>query len=538
MQSAHCVHHSATSLLPGSGPGTASPAIMRYSGYFLVGMLAWATAGQAQSGAAPASPHETSEFGPTANGLIYSAHTMSKLRHIVDSLNLKHKVCELRRAYRSQRQGQAHYVRLEDGDLATARQALAASIAPDEFKRRFPKADVQYNLLVISRQEAVDRLAKEEATTVYESIPFNNKGEYEFRLLGSLPALAAGQGGWVVNEVPKTRYSPAYVEGFYFPAGLRQAPLPAHYAALVQYADCLIDTTAQIYLEPARRTGVRYRTDVPKAEKALLDYAHQQTRQPSLAASGQQSEAQQEARWKAYAAWEASRLAKMDEVAKQPRFRELLAQAVADPATLGATDDEFEEYVARYNSAPKALNYKRNRLVVGGCSMDDSPRVHALNIARLSAETVNWETFLRAHLDIMNDRFERVSDGSYAWAGRHTYLRELEELDINVPDLMLGISLRIDNASRNHYFGSLSRLGRALAETRQPQELEKRLLAIVADKELDDFNRVLAYYLFLNYTENLTDKAGRPQKIAQLNAAVQQLPTYLVARATVKKQDR
>jgi hypothetical protein len=508
---------------------------MRYSGYLLAGMLAWATASQAQTGSATASPRETSEFGPTANGLIYSAHTMGKLRHIVDSLNLKHKVCELRRAYRSQRQGQAHYVRLEQGDLAAARQALATGIAPDEFKRRFPKADIQHNLLVISRQEASGRSTKKELTTVYESIPFNDQGEYELRRPGSPPALAAGQGGWVLNDAPKTQYSPAYVEGFYFPAGLRQTPLPARYAALVQYADCLIDTTAQIYLEPAKRTGVRYRTEVPKAEKALLDYAHQQTQQPSLVGSSKENEAQQQARWKAYAAWEASRQAKMDEVAKLPRFRELLAQAVADPATLGATDDEFEEYVARYVSARKALNYKRNRIVVGGCSMDDSPRVHALNIAKLSAETVNWETFLRAHLDIMNDRFERVSDGSYAWAGRHTYLRELEELDINVPDLMLGISLRIDNASRNHYFGSLSRLGRALAETQQPQELEKRLLAIVADKQLDDFNRVLAYYLFLNYTENLTDKAARPQKIAQLNVAVQLLPTYLVARATVKK---
>ena len=158
-----------------------------------------------------------------------------------------------------------------------------------------------------------------------------------------------------------------------------------------------------------------------------------------------------------YEAWEAGRLA------QTPKFRELLARAVADPSTLGATDDEFEEYVARYYSARKAPEYKRNRVVVGGCSMDNSPRLHALNIARLSAETVNWETFLRAHLDIMNDRFERVSDGSYAQAGRQTYLRELEELDINVPDLLLGISLRIENASRNHYFGSLSRLGRALA---------------------------------------------------------------------------
>lgn len=508
---------------------------MNYNGYLFAAMLTWATACQAQPKLAAPTARPVGEFGQAANGLIYSAQTMGQLRHIVDSLNLKHKVCELRRAYRSQRQGQAHYVRLEAGDLAAARQALAAGLVPDEFKRQFPQAKVQYDLLVINRQESSGRQTRQELMTVYESIPFDNTGEYELRLPGSPPAPVAGQAGWVVSSSPKTQYSPAYVEGFYFPAGMRQAPLPARYAALVQYADCLIDTTAQIYLAPAKRTGVRYRTDVPKTEKALLDYAHQQTQQPSLEAKGKETEAAQEARWEAYETWQAHRLAKMDQVARQPEFRELLARAVADPATLGATDDEFEEYVARYYSAKKALEYKRNRMVVGGCSMDDSPRVHALGIAKLSAETVNWETFLRAHLDIMNDRFERVSDGSYAQAGRQTYLRELEELDINVPDLMLGISLRIDNASHNHYFGSLHRLGRALAETQQPQELEKRLLGIVADKELDDFNRVLAYYLFLNYARNLTDKAARPQKIAQLNAAVKQLPHYLVARATITK---
>ena len=157
-----------------------------------------------------------------------------------------------------------------------------------------------------------------------------------------------------------------------------------------------------------------------------------------------------------------------------------------------------------------------------------------MSIAELSAQTVNWETFLRAHLDIRNDRFERVSDGSYAWAARKTCLRELEELDINVPDLMLGISLRIDNPSHNHYFGSLGRLGRALAETQQPRELEQRLLGLVADPALDTYNRVLAYYLFLNYNSYLEDKPIQQQNVARLNAAVQKLPPYLVARATVK----
>ena len=83
----------------------------------------------------------------------------------------------------------------------------------------------------------------------------------------------------------------------------------------------------------------------------------------------------------------------------------------------------------------------RETRVVGSCSMDSSPREHAINIAMLSAETTDWSVFLRAHLDIMNDRFDRVSDGSYAWKDRNTYIKELEQLDINVSDLIFGKSL-------------------------------------------------------------------------------------------------
>lgn len=169
--------------------------------------------------------------------------------------------------------------------------------------------------------------------------------------------------------------------------------------------------------------------------------------------------------------------------------------------------------------------------MVGGCSQDQAPRIHALNIARLSAETVNWETFLRAHLDIMNDRFNRVSDGSYAWKDRKTYIKELEVLDINVPDLMLGISLRVKNASTNHYFGSLQRLGKALSETKDPTGMEEKMLAMVADKELDSYNRILIYYLFLHYAYNIEDLEKRKGHIKKLNETVKTFPDFLATRA-------
>jgi hypothetical protein len=176
------------------------------------------------------------------------------------------------------------------------------------------------------------------------------------------------------------------------------------------------------------------------------------------------------------------------------------------------------------------LDQMRSTRVIGTCSQDSRPREHAMYIALLSAETTNWSMFLRSHLDIMNDRFERVSDGSYAWAGRNTYIRELEELEIDVPDLLLGITFRIENPAQNHYYSNIGRLGRALAETQHRTEVEKEMLGIIKDPELDYFNRILVYFLFLNYNHYTEDKSIKEQNMERLASTLSSFPEFIKER--------
>jgi hypothetical protein len=180
------------------------------------------------------------------------------------------------------------------------------------------------------------------------------------------------------------------------------------------------------------------------------------------------------------------------------------------------------------------LDEMRSIRVIGGCSQDSRPRAHAINIALLSAETYKWEVFLKAHLDIMNDHFERMSDGNYAWEQRNTYIKELEELNINVADLMFGISFSIENPSNNHYFGSIGRLGRAFSETKNRSEIEKSILSIVSDKELDIYNRLLFYFLFLNYNENIRNEAIKKKNNDKLLAATKTLPNFISEKLSKK----
>ena len=179
-----------------------------------------------------------------------------------------------------------------------------------------------------------------------------------------------------------------------------------------------------------------------------------------------------------------------------------------------------------FSKKEKLLDEMRGIRVVGGCSQDSRPREHAINIALLSAETYNWEVFLKAHLDIMNDRFDRMSDGSYAWGQRETYLKELEELNINVNDLIFGISFRVENPATNHYYSSISRVGRALSETSNPKEVEETILSIVSDEELDYFNRILFYFLFKNYNSYQIDETIKKANAERLNAALTTFPEH------------
>ena len=171
----------------------------------------------------------------------------------------------------------------------------------------------------------------------------------------------------------------------------------------------------------------------------------------------------------------------------------------------------------------KRLEILRSHRVIGMCSQDQRPRMHAINICLLSAETAKWDIFLRSHLNIMNDRFERVSDGSYAWGSRKTYLKELEELDINAVDLLIGTSLRSLDVSDGHYLSSINRVGRALSDVTDRDELETRLQKMIEDDKLDPFNRLLIAYTFSNYIANLP-QSDQPQVKIKLDKSIDMLP--------------
>ncbi|MBL0742070.1 hypothetical protein [Chryseolinea lacunae] len=472
---------------------------------------------------------QNGEFTTYKNGLIYDEGTMNRLGVIVDSLNLQFKSCSVSKPHNALPQGNATFVSLE-GHAAEARKAIAKGMSLREFRKKFRSATFT-EVWIIKSRYADDG----EELIRYRALPQGNGDELSFSVKRGPETDKTS--GWVVG--PYEDFLAVYIDN------LRTSPLPQTYARLVQYVDCMIDTTAEIFL-PGATYDDRFFSDSLEENlkaKQFTAWAESFPGKPHIPSYDDRKNTPREELHKIYLAyarsyrtWDSLRLVNLDnKMRNSPQYATMLKEACDDAMTRHTSDDALEFYVARYISRKDALQLMRSRMVMGACSQDQSPRVHAMNICRLAAETAQWDIFLRSHLNIMNDRFERASDGSYAWLGRKTYLRELEELKIDAVDLLLGTSFRVANITGNHYWGSISRTGRALSDAKDKDALEKNVLSIVQDNTLDLYNRMLMAYVFDNYAYNLADEKRKKAATKNLAASVKTWP--LVAQKVWKKRD-
>lgn len=393
------------------------------------------------------------EFATYNNGLIYSTKTMGKLAHIVDSLNLKYKVCDFKKSFNSKLQTIGHTITLDTNNVAQAKKDIENDISFKDFILKYPNATVNNNVLIVKY-----RYKNYNGKEIVEFNKVDLNGDDSFQIskddvdnLYHRPL----KNSWVFSYHKRTDYSKESITAFYFTEDFSAIPLPLKYAKQIGYSDCLIDTGSTKFKDNTKVGWV----NLPK-------------------------------NWK-----------NLPEITKRNLLEEMRAIKV-----------------------------------VGACSQDTRPREHAINIAMLSAETTNWEVFLKSHLDIMNDRFDRISDGSYAYAQRQTYIKELEELNINVVDLLIGISLRVENPASNHYHGSIGRLGRAISESKSKEQFKLQILSMIEDESLDCYNRVLAYFLFVSYNNYLTNKDEQITNSKLLARSVKTLPAYLKERIKLDDQ--
>lgn len=471
----------------------------------LVILLVASTTGYAQT-----------EFPQYANGLIYNETTMNRLGSIVDSLNVRFRSCDLAHPYYSFPQGNAAFVEVPN---KAARKLIESGISFEAFAARYP-ASVKRKKVWVIKYTYTDY--NKSNIIRYSALPESYSSEPQLHLKRKKSNDKIS--GWVLSESGD--------RAFYLDT-LSQVALPFAYARLVQYVDCMIDTTASVFFPEAK---VREYREVPYDKKTteFIAWAERYPGEPKypdyneLEKQNLDTDSAFSVAHHAHTVWDSLRLLQLDEKMQSSYYyKSLLADAVEETLASNTSDEKFEFYVMRYGNKADALKLMRSRKVRGYCSMDQRPRYHAMNICQMAAETAQWDIFLRSHLDIMNDRFERSSDGSYAWAARKTYLQELEELNIPAVDLLLGTSLRVSNVSDNHYWGSVGRVGRALTDARDKDAVEKQLLNMMNDPALDIYNRLLICFLFDHYVYNLEDPSRKANAEQQFIAAINAMPLQI-----------
>ena len=458
------------------------------------------------------------EFQVYDNGLIYSPAAMHKLGTIVGGKNNEFRECELNKEFMSVLQTKGAFFKIKTRKRSALKRELEGNISLEDFIERYThEKDVKLKL--ITRQFYVDR--ENDSIFRLKERPDGN----------SLDILVKDWNGMSSKDWVFDFSNKKYVEVVYLVDEFRSKPIPYKYARMIQYSECLIDTTQQVFKDTANRTGVYYgrQGSTIKRERFLKHIDNSfSIKRPRIDFEKDDSQEYFQKMHDSINEWEISKKNYVANVLSfQEDFCKLLHEAYLEAVEHKNSTDEFEGYVAAHLSKSKALELKRNRRVIGGCSMDMSPRIHAMNIAQLSAESYSWDIFLRSHLNIMNDRFDRVSDGSWAWAARKTYIKELEELDINVPDLIIGISFRVQNPAQGHYYGSIGRTGRAIAESSEIEKFEKELREIISNEEVDDYNRLLTFYLFQSMAYHKDSTKEKKDYKRMVTEAIELLPGYL-----------
>lgn len=371
--------------------------------------------------------------GPiTDSGLLYSKETITKLRGISDSLNLKYRTCGIRKDFYSIPQSEGWNFSLYLPLKANLKRIFNDTLSWNSFILQYPAT--KYSIPETILRKKIDG----KYTYYYNS--WENGRLHELNV--NHDAFAQNQNACWIYEHNKTagKQDSIYVSGFYIARQPAAQKLPAYLSEMIQYSECLIDTNTEVYYKSAK-TQIGYESKEIKPGMTM----------------------------------------------KQKQ---------------------------------QLLEEKRSTIVYGFCSMDQRPKEHARDIAILSAETGQWEVFLRAHLNIMNDRFNRLSDGSYAKAERKTHIRELELMNIDLEKLILGSTLRVSNAAENHYYSNVQRAGRALTEAHNRDSIRNTVLRIIKDNQVDMHNRLVMYYQLINYCSWLTEQSEKTVNLELLKSAV------------------
>ncbi len=465
-------------------------------------------------------------FNKFDNGLLYSDSVIWQLQLSKDSLQTVYENSNTA-VYSSRPQARGHYVRLKKNVLSAVKD-MNENISFDNFLTKYSSETVDTDLLITKARYVEsngDTLVK------FSSLALGQIDNH-WLTFKNQPKLyrQSVKNRWIIEYWPKSDYYDEYVDAYYFVDEFTNTKLPEKYGKQIFYSEVIIGLNQPLFSNGAREVrgpmvGFIF-VDPDKIETdAFLIYINKLTNKPInkdySSPKGYQKELEK---------WRGSRIAITDSLKRTPLFKQHLNNSYENALVSEKPNTNLNIYFNRYLSEKKLLAYYRSYYYIGGGSTDQTPRRHVNNVTSRAAKSGNWEVFIKGHLDLLFDNIPRMSDLTSMDEYRNTFLDELIAIKIDVIPLLFGTIYSIGKAHEFHYSGNVRRLGRILSTLEADSKYKDVILSIIKDERLDDYNRVMFYYLFLNYNFNIENEMEQKQNEIDLKIAINSMPIYIAEK--------
>lgn len=422
----------------------------------------------------------------------------------VDSLNQEFERSE-RNEYYSIQQTKADYIRIITKEPESFINDLNLGLSPNQILKKYDNSVVDRNVLITKTKYTN---YKEENSIQFQSYEIgsnkdhNVKIPFDEKLFNQLEL----KGKYFFHSYHSKREGTTRIDAFYILSDFTLTKLDSEMASYIDYADLIIgDENIFKFSENSEVLD-----SVFNPIDSLLSFFNIETGKPKRKTGESYSEFKERLNQ-----WDTIKQNQSDSIFVSNRhYRDLLLQSKQFAFETHLSNSFLEYLVARYVSKEESLDLMRLSPIRGKQSFDSSPINQQLRLCKTSAELSNWNVFIKSLINIMNDNMNRSVDNSLVRASRKTYFSEIEKLPIELPKLLIGMSLKSANPNESHFWGSGDRIGKSIANSSNPIILIDAFIGVIKEEQIDQFNK-LHFYNILKNVEYFSEDEKVKDKVSQ-----------------------
>jgi len=329
---------------------------------------------------------------------------------------------------------------------------------------------------------------------------------------------------YIIYKANKYRKK-TFINGFFLLKDFKAINLPKKYSTYIDYVDRIIDPDFSLF--PTKNKSNSFGYQIIPEFNSLRKYYDSVTKKPKYNKDDYKTYKLANNIWTNKKMFFADSLYQNDSI-----FKNRLQIALDYALRKNVSNRDLEFFTGRLISKSTALKLIRENPQIGSCSFDSSPRIQLVEMVKLASETPNWDIFIKASMNLLNDYASRNASSNIATNRRGTYINELEKLNLDIPKLLIGSSIKISNARQGHFNTVANKIGQAFANASHKNKIifENEITNIITGKNIDFFNKLHFYNIYRHYQYFTKDSLQQQQIKRNINKLIDSLPYSISSR--------